>query len=563
MLSNRGFLSALLFLVVFNTLILGYFHNRFWWPPDDGVYAHTAERMLHGEVLNKDVEEIHTGYIHFIDEAAFAAFGIQILSLRYPLIVAAFLQSLFVFFIVAKRDVWLALIAAVTATAFGTIQYLNTQPSWYCALLVTLIAFVFAYFSEKRWTLVVVGLLMGLVFFFRQITGVFVAMGVITYLLARRDEAVVGRDVWLARGVLGLMLIGTVFYVLSATKVSGLVLFGIWPIMFLIQTIVVARTSTKKVLEIAAKLAIGFVVAALPIIIYHLAHGSIATFIDDTMLRALNIQKLAYLKWSTYMHQQALALSNVVLHHSFHEVINGIFWFFLPLTGLVTGALTMMSFKKHASGREVGAAPILAVFYGLVAIFQQIPIYLCYTLPVMMAGLFWLAAKWNWRPKLVLTSVAILFSAIAIYYHAAQPLTRLLRGVIAGERVALVPATNLDRVGLWIEPESLKTYSEVVDVIKANSQPNETIFVLPYNPELYFLADRKNPFRFWNTAVGIRPGKEEQHVFEVLKSTPPRLVIIVSEDRNNTTTSQQIISEIHKKYGLLKTVGPFEIYRFP
>jgi hypothetical protein len=563
LLSNRGFLLALLFLIVFNSLVLGYFHNRFWWPPDDGVYAHTAERMLHGEVLNKDVEEIHTGYIHFVHEAAFAAFGIKLLSLRYPLIAAAFLQSCLVFLIVARRDVLLGLVAAVGATAFGTIQYLNAQPSWYCALFVTLIAFLFTYFREERWTIITAGLLVGLVFFFRQITGVFVAMGVVTYLLARRDEGVTGRDAWLARGVLGLMLVGTVLYVLSATKVSGLVLFGIWPIMLLIQAIAVSRTSTKRVFEITAKLALGFFAASVPILIYHLAHGSMRTFIDDTMVRAINIQKLAYLKWATYMDQQALALSNVVAHRSFHEVVNGIFWFFLPLIGLVTGALTIKSFKKHGSGREVGAAPILAVFYGLVAIFQQIPIYLCYTLPVMMAGLFWLSTKWSRRPRLSLVSVAIVFSAIAIYYQAAQPLTRLLKGVIAGERVALVPATNLDRVGLWVDPDSLKTYSEVIAVIKANSQPNETIFVLPYNPELYFLAERKNPFRFWNTAVGIRPGKEEQYVFDVLKSTPPRLVIIAPRDRNNTPTSQEIISYVQREYGMLTTVGPFEIYRSP
>jgi len=563
LLSNRGFLSALLLLIIFNILVLGYFHNRFWWPPDDGVYAHTAERMLDGEVLNKDVEEIHTGYIHFIDEAAFAAFGIKLLSLRYPLMAAAFLQSCLVFVIVARRDVLLGLIAAVSATAFGTIQYLNTQPSWYCALFVTLIVFVFTYYQQERWTIIVAGLLLGLVFFFRQITGVFVAMGVLTYLLTRKDENVSGREAWLARGVLGLMLAGTVVYVLSATKVSGLVLFGLWPVMLLVQALAVSRTSANKVLDIMTKLAIGFFAASLPIVIYHLSHGSLRSFIDDTMVRAIGIQKLAYLKWATYMNQQALALSNVVAHRSFHEVINGVFWFVLPLIGVLLGALTIKSFKKYGSGREVGAAPILAVFYGLVAIFQQIPIYLWYTMPVMMAGIFWLSTKWGRRARWVLMSVAVVFCAIAIYYHAAQPLTRLLSGVIAGERVTLVPATNLDRVGLWIEPESLKVYSEVVEMIKANSRPNETIFVLPYDPELYFLSDRRNPFRFWNTAVGIRPGKEEQHVFEVLQSTPPRLVIIAPRDRNNTPTSEEIISYVKKEYGILTTIGPFEIYRKP
>jgi len=560
-LSNRSFLIAFLFVLVFNTLTLAYFHNRFWWPPDEGVYAHTAERMLNGEILNKDVEEIHTGYIHFIHVAAFAAFGTKLLSLRYPLMAAAFLQSCFVFLIIAKRDVFIAAVAAGTATAFGAIQYLNPQPSWYCVLFVTLIAFFFTYFPQEKWTIFVVGLLVGFVFLFRQITGVFVAMGVVTYLLTRKNEHSLIRDTWLARSLLGVMLVGTVLYVLSATNTSGLILFGIWPIVLLVQAIFYCGTNNRRVLEICAQLAIGFVAASIPILLYHVAHGSLRTFVDDTILRAMAIQQLPYLKLPKYMDQQAIALADVMAFRSFPEVVNGIFWFSLPLIGLVIGGLTLTSLAKHRSATEVGAAPILAIFYALVAVFQQIPIYLFYTLPILVAGLFWLSLQWRRRSVLALASVAILFSATAIYYDAGQPITRLLIGIIRGQRVALVPATSLDRVGLWVEPDSLKTYQEVIGVIQANSQSNETIFVLPYNPELYFLANRKNPFRFWNTAVGIRPGQEEQHVFDLLKSTPPRVVVIVPGDRNNTPASRRIIEYVHENYTLLKTVGSFEIYR--
>jgi len=560
-LSNRSFLIAFLFVLVFNTLTLAYFHNRFWWPPDEGVYAHTAERMLNGEILNKDVEEIHTGYIHFIHVAAFAAFGTKLLSLRYPLMAAAFLQSCFVFLIIAKRDVFIAAVAAGTATAFGAIQYLNPQPSWYCVLFVTLIAFFFTYFPQEKWTIFVVGLLVGFVFLFRQITGVFVAMGVVTYLLTRKNEHSLIRDTWLARSLLGVMLVGTVLYVLSATNTSGLILFGIWPIVLLVQAIFYAGTNNRRVLEICAQLAVGFVAASIPILLYHVAHGSLRTFVDDTILRAMAIQQLPYLKLPKYMDQQAIALADVMAFRSFPEVVNGIFWFSLPLIGLVIGGLTLTSLAKHRSATEVGAAPILAIFYALVAVFQQIPIYLFYTLPILVAGLFWLSLQWRRRSILALASVAILFSATAIYYDAGQPITRLLIGIIRGQRVALVPATSLDRVGLWVEPDSLKTYQEVIGVIQANSQPNETIFVLPYNPELYFLANRKNPFRFWNTAVGIRPGQEEQHVFDILKSTPPRVVVIVPGDRNNTPASRRIIEYVHENYTPLKTVGSFEIYR--
>jgi len=561
--SNRNFLTAFALLILFNTLVLGYYHNRFWWPPDDGVYAHTAERMLNGEVLNKDVEEIHTGYIHFIDVAAFALFGVKFVSLRYPLVLAAFLQSCLVFLIIARRNVLIALVAAATATAFGVIQYLNPQPSWYCVLFATAIAFFLTYFPERKWTIVVVGLLVGLVFFFRQITGVFVAMGVVTYLLAEKNDSAAGRDTWLARSILAVMLAGTILYVRAATNASGLGLFGLWPIALLVQAILITRTRTRRVLEVALQLAIGFVAASLPILAYHVAHGSLRTFVDDTMLRAVAIQQLPYLKLARFIDQQTLALSDVVAFRNFHEVVNGIFWFVLPLAGLVTGALTITRFAKQRSTTEVGALPILAVFYGLVAIFQQIPIYLFYTLPLMTAALFWLALQWRRRTLFVLTTLAILFSAIAIHYDAGQPITRLLRGIIMGERVALVPSTGLDRVGLWIEPETLKTYREAVGVIKSNSRPDETIFALPYNPEFYFLTERKNAFRFWNTAVGIRPGQEEQHVFQVLENTPPRIVVIAPNDRNNTAVSERISAYVRKRYSLLRTVGPFEIYRLP
>src|SRR5205085_1475649 len=74
--SRKLFLIALLITIAFNGIVLIYFHNRFWWPPDEGVYAHIAERVLKGETLNSDVEEIHTGYLNLLHSAVFGVFGI-------------------------------------------------------------------------------------------------------------------------------------------------------------------------------------------------------------------------------------------------------------------------------------------------------------------------------------------------------------------------------------------------------------------------------------------------------------------------------------------------------
>jgi exosome complex RNA-binding protein Rrp42 (RNase PH superfamily) len=68
----------------------------------------------------------------------------------------------------------------------------------------------------------------------------------------------------------------------------------------------------------------------------------------------------------------------------------------------------------------------------------------------------------------------------------------------------------LDRCGLWIDAASLGTYAALVQTIKEQSQPAETIFVIPNDPELYFLADRRNPFKFWNSAIGIVDSEEAE-----------------------------------------------------
>src|SRR5262245_18499580 len=90
-------LLALIAIILVNGAILIYFHNKFWWPPDEGAYAHTAERILNGETLNSDVEEIHTGYLNFLHAFAFAIFGIKLVSMRYPLVAIAIIQSVLVY----------------------------------------------------------------------------------------------------------------------------------------------------------------------------------------------------------------------------------------------------------------------------------------------------------------------------------------------------------------------------------------------------------------------------------------------------------------------------------
>src|SRR5215217_5408911 len=304
-----------------------------------------------------------------------------------------------------------------------------------------------------------------------------------------------------------------------------MLLFGIWPIAILGHALAYSTTSNKRSLRIVIGLGLGVLAAALPILIYHVVHRSLGTFFDDTVLRAIHVSGFDYFKLHRYWEQMQMAADNVVAFESFGTVVNGFYWIILPLLALFTGVAALLAVHRSRSWSSVGSLPIISVFYAQVALLQQVPIYLFYTLPLSFAALLWLFRNRS-RSTVVALSLGTLFlSVVSIHYHAAQPISRLLGGTIDGERIGLVLATTLPRTGLWIDPQSLRIYTEVVQTIQDQTQPNDTIFVVPYNPEFYFLAERRNPFRFWNTAVGVRNDREATAVMNVLTHEPPRIIV--------------------------------------
>src|SRR6185369_441472 len=327
------------------------------------------------------------------------------------------------------------------------------------------------------------------------------------------------------------------------------------PLAILALAFFYSTTSNRKTVQTVVRMALGCVIAAAPILIYHVVHGSLWTFYDDTVLRALTVSQFSYLKFHRYWEQQQFAIQNIREFESLRTVANGIYWVILPSLALIAGVLTVRTFHRQRTWSNISSLPIIAVFYAQVALLQQIPIYLFYSLPLTFAALIWLFAKRSPKRVVILTLFTAFVTIVSIRYQAAQPIERTLAGIIRGDRIGLVPATTLPRTGLWIDPESLRIYTEVVNTIKDQTQANDTIFVLPNNPEFYFLSERKNPFRLWNTAIGVRNESEAALVMSVLENQPPKVIVIDPNDRNNTSYSNGMIAYVRKTYRLIKTVG--------
>ena len=123
-----------------------------WWHHDDGSLAHSAERVLNGELPHRDFAELYTGLLTFLNAGVFAVFGEDIFNLRIPLFVL-FLAFVGCFFAIARRlvsPIW-AFVATLAAVTWSVPVYPAPMPSWYLLFLTTFGMYsVIRYFETRR-----------------------------------------------------------------------------------------------------------------------------------------------------------------------------------------------------------------------------------------------------------------------------------------------------------------------------------------------------------------------------------------------------------------------------
>ena len=561
----KGWLLVALGVLVLNAWVLVHFHDRFWWAPDEGNYAHVAERVLDGDVLHADVQDIHPGYINFTNAAALAIFGREMVSLRYPLVLLGLAQCLLVFLILRPAGLLAAAVGASAITALGFVQFLNPTAHWYCLFLVIALAAVLHLAPrEARWRLVAAGALVMTAVLYRQLSGVLIAMGALTWLLleASADEPSSSRAPWLARTLGLVMLLGLIGYLWRATDGIGWLLFGIWPVALLVHAVRTTRVANSRVVVLLLPLAGGAAIAALPLVVYHLVHGSLGAWYHDVIVSALAFPRMPF--FAAASHADLLGESvRALASGAPRGIVNGAFWSAMTLLAAITGALLMGRLLAPAAGgaaslRNPPALAVLAVFYGVVSLHYQIPIYLAYTMGLSAAALLLLR-----KGSVALPATIAAMLVIAVHYHAGQPLSRGIAGTASGKRVALAAAPGVTRAGLRVEPSDAARYASLLDVIEREAAPHASILALPSHAELYFLSGRRNPFRFFNSALGITTNAELAAVLETLEHDPPALVFHDPRDKYNTPATRAIMERVASSYEKLPPIAGIAIYRRP
>lgn len=549
---------------VLNGAILWYFHDRYWYPTDDGFYANIAERLLSGEVLTKDIQDLHPGYIHFLNAGAMRLFGIDLVSPRYPLILAAWAQSSLVLVFLARRGLAVALAGSIASTALGVVQFVNPTPNWYCLMFAIAIGAWMTWVpADRRHRLVVVGVLLGLSTMFRQLSGVWTAMAVLVIaLLEERRVSEDGATPLLARGLLALMLVALIGYLVLSpeTEPGGLILFAAWPIAILVWMLARVRTSNGATLVVVARTGAGVILAAAPLVLYHVVHGSIGALFRDTVVAGFNETQMAFFGQGWYGVLPIAGLIQAASSFEAWKIANGLYWMILPLLSAINGFCVLRAIRRGAGADEF-ALPVIAMFYSLVSLYLEGPLYLYYSAGLSLVGVAWQMSTSARRKVLIATAIAAI-AWVGIRGHAGQPRTRTSIQILRGDRV--IEPTGLDnqlpRSSLRIGDADRKAYQQLVTLIQSQSAPGDSILALPNDAELYFLAERRNPVRFYNSALGVQTSEELAIVLRILETNPPRLVMFRSTDKYNNAESHAIMEFVRSRYDRRTTVAGLEVY---
>jgi len=553
-------LSAII-LAILATMMVWQFHDQNWWAPDDGAYAHIAERLLKGEVLNGSIFDIHLGLVHFIHAAAFKLFGTSLVGLRYPLAVMTVLQCLIVFFLFWDRDWTTALAGGIAMAALTFVQFLNPSANWY-ALFATicLIAATAWIPREAAFRYWVLGGLVMVVIMLRQLTGAFVGIGLIAYLLCEHTTRSVYSKPILARALLALCGLALGFYLYRAASSLAFLMFGVWPLALIAAAWFNCVMSDRAVARMMGQLILGAAVAIAPLLLYHCYHGSLTTWFDDTVMAAFRLVSLPFIHRSTYA---ALPVVGILVSKGFDvgAIVNEIFWSLLLLAPIVLGAITVT--RSLASGTSAPLVAHMAVFFSVVSAHYEIPIYLLYSTALTLCGLLSLTDGWSKRAQAYMAGCVLVLAGIGLWFHAGQPYTRGLAGIATGRIAALDKSDMAYRVGLRVPPTDRAFYEWLVPLIGENSAPDESILALPVNPELYFMTGRRNPTRFFNSALGLRTDLEVEVLLSTLVVDPPALVIFHRGDKYVTPNTLKVVAKVRETYRRIASRDDIEVYARP
>jgi len=391
-------------------------------------------------------------------------------------------------------------------------------------------------------------------------------MGTLSYLLFEESRAphisLPWQQQWMGRLLCGSMLGLLSLYCLRSTDAMEFFLFGLWPFALLAWQSTTGGVPNHRTLRLCGGLLLGMVIGSLPLLTYHVLHGSLVAMIDDNVFRALDVLNWNF-KTNTYW--WLLTFGGLIEfgdHPTIFSFLNAVYFCILPLAATFNGIVMFFALQRKTLHIPL-TVPILGMFYGLVSMLIQTPIYLYFTGILSIAGTLWLLLELQPGCKKPLIALLLLLSGVSIAFHSGEPISRTIFEHLRGSHTTLLNSRGqLHKVDLWIKEPELESYKKVAHIIEEETNPGDYLFSVPNNAEFYFMTERRNPFRFFSTDHGVLNDTEVQEVIHTLEMVRPRIITFSHNDPRNTIHSLAIMNHVREHSELLLKDKNLEVYRY-
>jgi Dolichyl-phosphate-mannose-protein mannosyltransferase len=586
------------------------FVDHGWIPHDDGALAHSAERVLHGELPHRDFDEIYTGGLSQLYALAFRMFGVALTTIRRVVLVVAllFVPALYA---IATRFVppLVAGLLTLIAVAWSVPNYFAGVPSWYNLFFATFGTLALLRHVEsgtRRW-LVLAGICGGLSLL-AKITGVYFVAAALLFLLYREHWLAVAAaeragsragSRMLVAIELGGGLIAAAGIVaatrarLQPMEVGHFLLPAAALLALVIWTEAAGGTGSigaraRGVAGLVGPFLAGVAVPVGLFLIPYVASGATSDLLRGLfVLPARRIEAASFplpppstllfalpyalvLLWSPTLPlavELAITAATVAglavvlaMAGSRLDYYEPVWWAVRPLVPVVTviGCLRLLR-APPATPSDAAAAQrlflVLAVA-SLVSVVQfpyAFPVYFFYAAPLVVVAVAAVVAA-RPGPRILHFAVAGFALAFALLWlNTAYVRSFGLRYIADQQHYRL----DLDRGGLTVWEDRKVEYERLVQLLRQHAR-TPWVYAAPDAPEVYFLSGLGNPTRTIFDVFDERDGRVER-ILQAIDAKGVTVVAIFQKPEFSPHLDPALADGLGKRFPRWTTVGRFQV----
>lgn len=584
---------------------------RGWVPHDEGAFAQSADRVLHGELPHRDYMESYTGGLTYLNAMAFRYLGENFATTRYVLF-AFFLAWLPAVYWIASQLTadWVAGGVTLLAVAWSLPNYSAAVPSWYNLFFATFgCAALFRYLPARAWRWAFLGGLCGGLSLLAKTAGLYYGVAAFFFFVfveqteARGEADRSKRRSPLYTASLAAVLILFLAFLMRLIKARAdleefisFVLPAVALVCLLLanELRVRGRGHRERLMSLARMLAPFAAGFALPLIIFlapYVRAHAVTVLLNgvfvlpakritgaymeppkmSTMLPLLGVIVIVAIgarlrgvgRWVLTSVVAALSsfllISSATNSFTYRVAWHSAYWVIPPLT--IFGVIHLRreeGAEKLASGAKRQQLFLLLSTTGLCGIVQfpfAAPIYFCY-----VAALAILAAVAMLRdfPRIPRSLLAVLFLHYLLFVVFRATPTFIYDMGQHYNRDFETQMLDLPRAGnLRVEVGYVEIYKELIPLVQKHAGRGE-IYAAPDCPEVYFLAGYKNPtpvlFDFFDDFAG-----RTERILKMIESRPIRVVVIDLNPGFSGEMPDELHDALVERFPAEDTLGHFEV----